>query len=46
MTSFLMEEPLSDLDAKLRIQTRAEPERIHQEVGRTTIYVTLTRSRP
>ena len=37
---FLMDEPLSNLDAKLRIQTRAELQRIHQRVGRTTIYVT------
>ncbi len=37
---FLMDEPLSNLDAKLRIQTRAELQKIHQRVGRTTIYVT------
>jgi len=37
---FLMDEPLSNLDAKLRIQTRAELEKIHQRVGRTTVYVT------
>ncbi len=37
---FLMDEPLSNLDAKLRIQTRAELLKIHQRVGRTTIYVT------
>jgi multiple sugar transport system ATP-binding protein len=37
---FLMDEPLSNLDAKLRIQTRAELQRIHQRVGKTTIYVT------
>jgi multiple sugar transport system ATP-binding protein len=37
---FLMDEPLSNLDAKLRIQMRAELERIHQRVGKTTIYVT------
>ncbi|MDE3113868.1 MAG: ABC transporter ATP-binding protein [Chloroflexota bacterium] len=37
---FLMDEPLSNLDAKLRIQTRAELEKIHQRVGKTTIYVT------
>jgi multiple sugar transport system ATP-binding protein len=37
---FLMDEPLSNLDAKLRIQTRAELQKIHQRVGKTTIYVT------
>ena len=37
---FLMDEPLSNLDAKLRIQTRAELGKIHQRVGKTTIYVT------
>jgi len=37
---FLMDEPLSNLDAKLRIQTRAELERIHQRLKKTTIYVT------
>ena len=37
---FLMDEPLSNLDAKLRVQTRAEITRIHQQVGATTIYVT------
>ncbi|MDE3101470.1 MAG: sn-glycerol-3-phosphate ABC transporter ATP-binding protein UgpC [Chloroflexota bacterium] len=37
---FLMDEPLSNLDAKLRIQTRAELEKIHRRVGKTTIYVT------
>jgi multiple sugar transport system ATP-binding protein len=37
---FLMDEPLSNLDAKLRIQTRAELEKIHQRLGKTTIYVT------
>jgi multiple sugar transport system ATP-binding protein len=37
---FLMDEPLSNLDAKLRIQTRAELQKIHQRIGRTTIYVT------
>ncbi len=36
----LMDEPLSNLDAKLRIETRAEIRRIHRELGRTTIYVT------
>jgi len=37
---FLMDEPLSNLDAKLRIQTRAELQKIHQRLGKTTIYVT------
>ncbi|MBV6457151.1 MAG: sn-glycerol-3-phosphate import ATP-binding protein UgpC [Fimbriimonadaceae bacterium] len=37
---FLMDEPLSNLDAKLRIQTRAELIRLHRELGITTIYVT------
>jgi len=39
-TLVLMDEPLSNLDAKLRIETRAEIRRIHRELGRTTIYVT------
>lgn len=37
---FLMDEPLSNLDAKLRIQTRAELIRLHRTLGITTIYVT------
>ena len=37
---FLMDEPLSNLDAKLRIQTRAELVRLHRSLGITTIYVT------
>ncbi|MBB4661545.1 ABC transporter ATP-binding protein [Conexibacter arvalis] len=37
---FLMDEPLSNLDAKLRTQTRGEIKRLQQEVGRTTVYVT------
>jgi len=36
----LMDEPLSNLDAKLRLETRSEIRRIHQELGRATIYVT------
>ena len=36
----LMDEPLSNLDAKLRLEMRAEIRRIHKELGRTTIYVT------
>jgi multiple sugar transport system ATP-binding protein len=38
--AFLMDEPLSNLDAKLRVQMRAEVARIQQSVGTTTIYVT------
>jgi multiple sugar transport system ATP-binding protein len=38
--AFLMDEPLSNLDAKLRVQTRAEIARLQQELGITTIYVT------
>src|SRR5439155_902454 len=37
---FLMDEPLSNLDARLRVQMRAEISRIQHEVGATTIYVT------
>lgn len=37
---FLMDEPLSNLDAKLRVQMRSEITRIHDQVGATTIYVT------
>ncbi|MCC6404714.1 MAG: ABC transporter ATP-binding protein [Fimbriimonadaceae bacterium] len=37
---FLMDEPLSNLDAKLRIQTRAELIRLHRDLATTTIYVT------
>ena len=37
---FLMDEPLSSLDAKLRVQTRAEIARLHQRLGTTTVYVT------
>ena len=37
---FLMDEPLSNLDAKLRVQMRSEISRIHNDVGATTIYVT------
>src|SRR3954453_1886671 len=37
---FLMDEPLSNLDAKLRTQTRGEIRRIQQEVDTTTVYVT------
>jgi len=38
--AFLMDEPLSNLDAKLRIQTRAELIKLHRQLGVTTIYVT------
>ncbi len=37
---FLMDEPLSNLDAKLRVQTRAEIARLHQRLQTTTVYVT------
>jgi ABC-type sugar transport system ATPase subunit len=37
---FLMDEPLSNLDAKLRAQTRGEIKRLQQEIGTTTVYVT------
>ena len=37
---FLMDEPLSNLDAKLRVAMRSEIVKIHKEVGATTIYVT------
>ena len=38
--AFLMDEPLSNLDAKLRVQTRAEILKLQQELQTTTIYVT------
>jgi multiple sugar transport system ATP-binding protein len=38
--SFLMDEPLSNLDAKLRVQMRAEVARIQSRLGTTTVYVT------
>ena len=38
--AFLMDEPLSNLDAKLRTQMRAEIGILHKELGITTIYVT------
>ena len=37
---FLFDEPLSNLDAQLRDGMRAEIKRLHQEIGKTTIYVT------
>ena len=39
-SAFLMDEPLSNLDAKLRVQTRAEVARLQRELNVTTIYVT------
>jgi multiple sugar transport system ATP-binding protein len=38
--AFLMDEPLSNLDAKLRVQMRVEISRIQRELGITTVYVT------
>ncbi len=38
--AFLMDEPLSNLDAKLRVQTRAEISKLQTDLGVTTIYVT------
>jgi multiple sugar transport system ATP-binding protein len=38
--AFLMDEPLSNLDAKLRVQTRTALSRLHERLGTTTIYVT------
>lgn len=37
---FLMDEPLSNLDAKLRVQTRGELKRLQRDLGVTTLYVT------
>jgi multiple sugar transport system ATP-binding protein len=37
---FLMDEPLSNLDAKLRVQMRAELQKLHRRLGITTVYVT------
>jgi len=37
---FLLDEPLSNLDAKLRVEMRSELKRLHRRVGVTTIYVT------
>jgi multiple sugar transport system ATP-binding protein len=39
-SAFLMDEPLSNLDAKLRVQMRAEVSRLQRNLGTTTIYVT------
>jgi multiple sugar transport system ATP-binding protein len=41
---FLMDEPLSNLDAKLRLQMRAEIKRLHRELPVTTMYVTHDQS--
>ncbi|MDL5363171.1 ABC transporter ATP-binding protein [Halalkalicoccus sp. NIPERK01] len=38
--AFLMDEPLSNLDAKLRVQTRSELRSLQQRLGTTTVYVT------
>jgi multiple sugar transport system ATP-binding protein len=38
--AFLMDEPLSNLDAKLRVQMRTEISKLHNRIGTTTIYVT------
>jgi multiple sugar transport system ATP-binding protein len=38
--AFLFDEPLSNLDAKLRVQTRAELARLHRRLGSTMVYVT------
>jgi multiple sugar transport system ATP-binding protein len=37
---FLFDEPLSNLDAKLRVEMRGEIKKLHQQIGKTTIYVT------
>src|ERR687887_169129 len=39
-SAFLMDEPLSNLDAKLRVRMRAEIQRLQHELGTTTMYVT------
>jgi len=39
-SAFLMDEPLSNLDAKLRVAVRAELARLHERLGVTTVYVT------
>ena len=38
--AFLIDEPLSNLDAKLRVAMRAELNRLHDRLGTTTVYVT------
>ena len=42
---FLFDEPLSNLDAKLRVEMRTEIKKLHQRLGATIVYVTTTRSR-
>ena len=39
-SAFLLDEPLSNLDAKLRVQTRAEISKLHERIGTTFFYVT------
>src|SRR3712207_8752270 len=41
--AFLMDEPLSNLDAKLRVQMRTEVSRIQRRLGTTMVYVTQDR---
>ena len=41
---YLMDEPLSNLDAQLRLQTRTELKRLHHELGTTMVYVTHDQS--
>jgi ABC-type sugar transport system ATPase subunit len=43
-TVYLMDEPLSNLDAQLRLQTRTELKKLHRELGTTMIYVTHDQS--
>src|SRR5262249_59537981 len=38
--AFLLDEPLSNLDARLRVETRAELARMHPQLGATMLYVT------
>lgn len=42
---FLFDEPLSNLDAKLRVDMRTEIKKLHQKLRTTIVYVTMTRSR-
>ena len=42
----LMDEPLSNLDAQLRLQIRAAIADLQREIGITTVFVTTTRKRP
>ena len=41
---FLMDEPLSNLDAKLRVSMRTELKKAHEQLGSTTIFVTHDQS--